>query len=222
MVVAVLVCFGSITVIMVVVDVAVAMVMEARLVVVMVVIVVTEEVLHHSLKRASRTDLVGNGKVEQARVQTEILGGHVGQVDAETGGHRVVAFHHAALNADVGLRAAGGDEGVLGALGVHGFVGGERRENWRFVAKAPLRARRRNVEIERGPEGHGEAEVFAAAFNANVHHVLDRNFGSQREVHVHAIEVVVVVEVLDHVHVHGHGVLRVHTQIAVKACWVSA
>ena len=37
MVVAVLVCFGSITVIMVVMDVAVAMVMEARLVVVMVV-----------------------------------------------------------------------------------------------------------------------------------------------------------------------------------------
>ena len=67
MVVAVLVCFGSITVIMVVVNVAVAMVMEARLVVVMVVIVVTEEVLHHSLKRASRTDLVGDGKVEQAQ-----------------------------------------------------------------------------------------------------------------------------------------------------------
>ena len=126
MVVAVLVCFGSITVIMVVMDVAVAMVMEARLVVVMVVIVVTEEVLHHSLERAGRTDLVGNRKVEQARIQTEVFGGHVGQINAETGGHRVVAFHHAALDADVGLRAAGGDEGVLGALGVHGFVGGER------------------------------------------------------------------------------------------------
>ena len=55
--------------------------------------------------------LVGNRNVEQARIQTEVLGGHVGQVDAETGGDRVVA-HHAALDADVGLRAAGGDEGV--------------------------------------------------------------------------------------------------------------
>ena len=90
------------------------------------------------------------------------------------------------------------------------------------MTKAPFRAGRRNVEIESGPESQGETEVFAAAFNANVHHVLDRNFGSQGEVHVHAVEVVVIVEVLDHVDVHGHGVLRVNAQVAVKACWVSA
>ena len=90
------------------------------------------------------------------------------------------------------------------------------------MAKAPLRARRRNVEVERGPEGHGETEVFAAAFNANVHHVLDRDLRGQGEVHVHTVEVVVVVEVLDHVDVHGHGILRVNAQVAVKACWVSA
>ena len=136
-------------------------------------IVVAQEVVHVGLEGAARTDLVGNRNVEQARIQTEVFRGHVGQVDAETGGDRVVAFHHAALDADVGLRAAGGDEGVIFARRVHGFVGGERRENRRFVAKAPLRARRRNVEVERGPEGHGETEVFAAALNTNVHHVLD-------------------------------------------------
>ena len=185
-------------------------------------IVVAQEVVHVGLEGAARTDLVGNRKVEQARIQTEVFGGHVGQVDAETGGHRVVAFHHAALDADVGLRAAGGDGGVIFARRVHGFVGGERRKDRRFVAKAPLRARRWNVEVERGPEGHGETEVFTAAFNANVHHVLHRDLRGQGEIHVHAVEVVVVVEVLNHVDVHGHGVLRVHAQVAVKACWVSA
>ncbi|GIR07780.1 MAG: hypothetical protein CM15mP18_1090 [Methanobacteriota archaeon] len=88
--------------------------------------------------------------------------GHVGQVDAETGG-TVCRLPSCRLDADVGLRAAGGDEGVIFPHAASRIRGGRAKGDRRFGAQRPTRARRRNVESNAVPKGHGETKPAAAS-----------------------------------------------------------